>query len=192
MSGCSPERAAHFLEACKWKREIAGENDFALAVKAVQELSRDRTKGLLLIGNVGVGKTHLADAIYNHLAGNKIKIHCGDDSNVDFLVPFSDANANGGSYCSTADQVYDHHVYLDDLGSEIIRNSYGTILDRCGKFLTRYYEHGKGRLIITTNLDGNALIAKYGARVFDRLVDKCVVVKFAGTSKRSRTVLKEG
>lgn len=190
MSEFNLDHAARFLEGHGWKREVAGDYDFNLAARAIVEMVANPDRGLMLMGNVGVGKTFLADIVFKILRGAKIRIECSDDDQVDYLVPPADATQNGGVYSSGADDLLLGHVYLDDLGSESLRQSYGNILDRCGKFLTKYHSRGRGRLIVTTNLNGEGLGKRYGDRVFDRLVDKCIVLKFSGKSKRERTVIK--
>lgn len=184
------QSVAAFLEREGWRRDVAGEHDFALAAQGVAHLVMNPGAWLMLTGNVGTGKTFLAETVWKHIRRKKFRVDCSDDGQVDWLVGPADAAANGGVFNSAADELLEMDIFLDDLGSETLRNSYGNILDRCGKFIVKYHARGRGRLIVTTNLDGRALGERYGDRVFDRLVDRSVTVKFAGKSKRNRTIIK--
>lgn len=185
-SACDMKFASRLLEQNGWSRAVAGDHDFNLACRALCEMISDRTKGIVVMGNVGVGKTFLADILYHYVGGNKAKIECADDGQVDLLVSTGEASQNGGRGSSSADDLLDMTVFIDDLGAETIRNVYGNVFDRCGRFLAKYYSHGTKRLIVTTNLDGAGIDRRYGARILDRLADRCVMVKFSGTSKRER------
>lgn len=182
-------RIAALLERNGWQEDVAGYEDFNRAVRAVVA-AETAGKGLLIMGAVGVGKTALADVLFKCSRGPKAKINCSDSSSVDMLVPQSDANLNGGTYSSGVDDMIANAVvYLDDIGAETIVRAYGNEFDRVGCFIVHHHARGRRRLLATTNLNGEQLQAKYGARVFDRLVDKCVILKFAGRSKRGREVV---
>lgn len=182
-------RIAGILERNGWLRAVAGGADFDRAVRAVAA-AESAGKGLLLMGSVGVGKTALADILFRCSRGPRVRIDCSDSSAVDMLVPQSDANLNGGTYSSGVDDMIANAVvFLDDIGAEAVVRAYGNELDRVGNFIVRHHARGRRRLLATTNLNGEQLVAKYGARVFDRLVDKCVILKFAGRSKRGREVV---
>lgn len=182
--------AADFLERNGWTREVAGDYDFNLAAKAVAEFRAKPGKWLMLMGCVGVGKTHLADIIFDHLAGDKIKIDCAEDGQVDYLVGQEDAEVNGGVYSSGVNDYLDKSIFLDDVGRESIKTHFGNTLNRVGKFLAKYYNRGKRRVIITTNFDGEALSKRFGDALFDRILDKAIVIKFTGKSKRERNIFK--
>lgn len=167
-----------------WHRSVAGDEDFALASKAVAQMSTDPRRGLLLIGNVGVGKTYLAEMVFAGIRTSKARIDCANNDSVDDLVLPCDAQANGGVYNSAADDLLDVSILIDDLGAEQFRQVYGNVLDRVGAFIVRYHARGRGRLIVTTNLSLAALEARYTSRVLDRLADKCVIAQFSGNTKR--------
>ena len=187
--GFSPAWAAAWLERRGWKRDIAGDVDFDMAVKAMVAICANRSKGLLVIGAVGVGKTALAEIVRGASRMPTVRIDCGVSDSVDLLVPESDATLNGGVYNSGIDDLMERTVLIDDLGSERVVKAYGNELDRVGNFIVRYHARGKGRLLATTNLSGKAIEARYGARVLDRMLDMCIVLKLTGTSKRAREVV---
>ena len=58
-----------------------------------------------------------------------------------------------------------------------------------GDFIQRYHYKGKGRLMVTTNLNSSQINERYGGRVLDRLLEMCVVYKMSGNSKRERVVV---
>lgn len=188
--GCFDEEwARRCLEKNGWLESVAGDVDFAKACKAVSIWASNPPIGLLITGKAGSGKTMLCDRLFEKLSTDKVRIDCSDNSSVDFLVHESDAYANGGVFNSSADDYLRRAVMLDDIGTEEIRMLYGNQLDRVGKFIVRYHARGTGRLMMTTNLSGNELMSRYGARVLDRIMDRCVVLSLTGKSKRNAIVI---
>lgn len=182
------EWAERWLESKGWKRSVAGDDDFQRAVKAVVAYVADPSRGIVIIGNVGVGKTALASILFGYLRTDKVRIDCSDSGSVDMLVPESDASVNGGVYNSEVDEYFKMAVMIDDIGTEQIRSSYTNVLDRVGNFIVRYEARGTGRLILTTNKSLEELMKRYGDRVVDRILNKCIVLKLSGESKRNRMV----
>lgn len=176
--------AGAFLERHGWLRAVAGPADFERAAMAVSRMHADRTRGLFLTGRVGCGKTMLAGIVYSRLVGQKTRIDCAVSESVDYLVSEADAAANGGSFCGSSDYALGGHVWLDDLGAEDFHTLYGNEFDRCGAFVSRWYARGRGRLIVTTNLDGANFRRRYGDRMVDRILERCEVVRFEGRTKR--------
>jgi hypothetical protein len=184
------DAAEAFLERYGFMRDIAGDADFQNAVEAVSILAAHPEKWLIVTGMAGVGKTHLAKIVYGSVKRPKESIDCNDDAEVDWLVPESDRSLNGDTYSSTADSLFGKCIMLDDIGGESIRSSYGNVYDRVGRFIMRYYEKGRDRLIVTTNLNAAKLAERYGGRVMDRIADRAVILEMGGGSKRDRTILK--
>lgn len=178
-----------YLERNGFFRDVAGA-DFEKARDAVAMLAQSQSRWLLVTGCAGVGKTHLASIVYGSVARPKAFIDCNDDDEVDWLVPECDRSLNGGTYSSQAEGMFGRCVFIDDLGGESIRSSYGNVYDRCGRFISRYYDRGRDRLIVTTNLGTAKIEERYGGRVMDRLADRCVILEMAGGSKRDRTVVR--
>ena len=138
--------------------------------------------GLFLCGLPGgTGKTHLAVSVLLELkrrrfsggfaSAQELIMECRDcfhgdnDNNVSSILGrYSDADT----------------LLLDDLGAEkstdFVRETIGVLIDRI-------YRDDK-LLIVTSNLDLNALAQKLDDRIADRLVEMCLAIKFTGGSYR--------
>ena len=75
-------------------------------------------------------------------------------------------------------------LLIDDIGTESIKNDYGTKIDAVAESIS-YAEDSSKTLLITTNLTPKALRAKYDERTLDRL-RRCKVVTFDGDSLRAK------
>ena len=74
-------------------------------------------------------------------------------------------------------------IIIDDLGTESIKNDYGTKIDAVADAIS-YAEDSSKTLLITTNLTPQALKERYDDRTLDRL-RKCKVVIIKGKSFRN-------
>ena len=74
-------------------------------------------------------------------------------------------------------------IIIDDLGTESIKNDYGTKIDAVADAIS-YAEDSSKTLLITTNLTPQALKERYDERTLDRL-RKCKVVIIKGKSFRN-------
>ena len=74
-------------------------------------------------------------------------------------------------------------IIIDDLGTESIKNDYGTKIDAVADAIS-YAEDSSKTLLITTNLPSKALKERYDERTLDRL-RKCKVVVIKGKSFRN-------
>ncbi len=138
-------------------------------------------QGLLFWGNVGTGKTFLAGCIANALLEQKIPV---------LMTSFPKIlNALGGLYSS------ERNAYLaslnrytllviDDMGIE--RESQYTV-ETIYTVIDERYKSGKP-FIITTNIQLDALKNPQDvehARIYDRIMEKCMPVYFGGRNYRS-------
>lgn len=138
-------------------------------------------QGLLFWGNVGTGKTFLAGCIVNALLEQKIPV---------LMTSFPKIlNALGGLYSS------ERNAYLaslnrytllviDDMGIE--RESQYTV-ETIYTVIDERYKSGKP-FIITTNIQLDALKNPQDvehARIYDRIMEKCMPVYFGGRNYRS-------
>ena len=166
------------LDERGFKRDIAGEEDYAAAVKACELAfnNPEKRRGIIIGGDYGVGKTCLAQAICALFTVAPFRLNLG--------LPSQSEKLGGAWQENYGENLYGQSVYLDDLGAEKPVNEYGVVTNYAAAFLMIYHYRGSGRLIITTNCNVNELDARYGGRVLSRLKDLCVPVRLKGKDKR--------
>lgn len=124
-------------------------------------LSDNKSKGLLLIGNCGVGKTLITRKILLPFFNQYYKrTYKQNGMEVKFYPAYNLEKAveNGLGNC----------VVIDDVGSENIQNRFGNKVDWFSRAVDYAEQHGN-MLICTTNLSSELLQERYGARTFDRM-----------------------
>lgn len=124
-------------------------------------LADNRSKGLLLIGNCGVGKTLITRKILMPLFNQFYsEIYNQNGMEVKFYPAYDLEKAveNGLGNC----------VVIDDIGSENIQNKFGNKVDWFSRAVDYAEQHGN-MLICTTNLTNEMLQERYGARTCDRM-----------------------
>lgn len=134
-------------------------------------LEDNQSKGLLLYGNVGTGKSQLARLVIPAILLNYQRLIVG-------VYDAITLNKN-------PDEVLKRHILcVDDIGTEnketIIygqhRQPLAELLDSCEK---------SGKLIImTSNLNGEELLNRYGERTLDRIRAMTKRILFTGESLR--------
>lgn len=78
-------------------------------------------------------------------------------------------------------------IILDDVGEEHTVNDYGIKKEVFVNFVMEWYSLNRpSRLLITTNLSGQAMDARYGARVMSRLLAVCEIYPMKGKDKRKK------
>ena len=138
-------------------------------------------QGLLFWGNVGTGKTFLAGCIANALLEQKIPV---------LMTSFPKIlNALGGLYSAERNEYLASLnrytlLVIDDMGIE--RDSQYT-LETVYTVIDERYKSGKP-FIITTNIQlgtlGNPQDLEH-ARIYDRIMERCMPVYFGGKNYRS-------
>ena len=136
--------------------------------------------GLLLWGDVGTGKTFIAGCIANELIENRVSVLMTSLSKIiNDLQGFGLTDKN--AYLNSINRF--KLLILDDLGAE--RQS-DFALEQVFSVIDSRYKNGQP-VIITTNLSLNELKnptdTKY-KRIYDRILEMCVPLKFEGNSKR--------
>lgn len=150
-------------------------------VKHWEKMKHDNI-GLLFWGAVGTGKSFLAGCIANALLEQEIPARMTNFAEVlnDLSSNFSEKNEYIKSLCRFP------LLILDDFGMER-GTEYG--LAQIYAVIDGRYRSGKP-LIVTTNLTLNELNNPQDtahARIYDRLKELCVPVKFSGESRRRVT-----
>lgn len=160
-----------------YDRSVVGEEDHAALIKGTARafsIAEPRRVGVIITGKFGCGKTHFV---------RSLALKCCKF--IDLTIPSSVKYLADNEGCdSDAENALSYNVVLDDMGAESVRNVYGVKRDTVGEFICQYHRLGKGRLFITTNLNGAELLDRYGGRVVDRLKQLCVPIRMTGESKR--------
>lgn len=143
------------------------------------ELSYSFSKGLLIRGVSGIGKTHLVRCIERNFLNPILTLS---------MIEISDDLRGFGEYEITKGQ--NKIIYLDDVGTEetpIVH--YGTKIHFFKNFIESVYlsRQGKGfgNLVISTNLNFQQMSEKYGFRVASRMRDMFNVIDVAGKDMRN-------
>ncbi len=143
------------------------------------------SKGLLLTGTVGTGKTHLASAITNALTEELYNVYFG---NVVDIMSFIKSTYSGNSVL-TEDEAIKlmtesvDLLVIDDLGKE---NSTENTLVLLYQIINRLYENEKP-VIITTNYNAADLSKKLGERgraMVSRISNMCTPIVLNGEDWR--------
>ena len=129
-------------------------------------------KGLILMGECGLGKStilkYVIPAIFNTKINKVLK-----------CVPAKELGQ--------IERNDNPFILIDDLGTESIRNDFGTKIDAVADEIS-YAEDSSKTLLTSTNLTPKALKIKYDERTLDRL-RRCQVVTFDGESLRAKQTL---
>ena len=126
-----------------------------------------RGRGLMLMGECGLGKSTILNYVIPAIFRTKT-------NKVLRSIPAKELAA--------VDRNVAPFIIIDDLGTESIKNDYGTKIDAVADAIS-YAEDSSKTLLITTNLSPNSLKERYDERTLDRL-RKCKVVIIKGKSFR--------
>ena len=168
---------ATFRESPATSRAVAVCKRFCAAVK------RDpKVPGLLLTGDCGTGKTHLAVAILREAAEAGIPgmFVVVPDLIAKMLASFDAKDGKAGALVETAKSV--PLLVLDDLGAE---NPKPWVVELIYVLINHRYEHMLPT-IITTNYDGTRIGAVFGKRVQSRLAEMTVPVNIRAEDYRMK------
>jgi len=125
-------------------------------------------RGLMLMGECGLGKSTILNFVIPAIFRTK-------KNKILRSVPAKELGA--------VDRNKAPFIIIDDLGTESIKNDYGTKIDAVADAIS-YAEDSSKTLLITTNLTPKALKERYDERTLDRL-RKCKVVIIKGKSFRN-------
>lgn len=138
--------------------------------RIVEWLTDNKGRGLLLVGNCGLGKSLIGMRIIPLL----LSYYC---RKIVSLYTAQELN-------SKPDEIIQKKIiYVDDVGTEDVSNIYGNKRIPFAELVDAAERDGK-LLIISTNLDEDHLREKYGERVVDRLHAVTRKITISGKSMR--------
>lgn len=134
-------------------------------------------KGLLVVGNYGVGKTESVKCVANNQI-TPIEIHS--------MVEIKKQISEHGKYSIKLPVSNQNKVLLDDVGVEGEISYYGNKITWFKDFILDMYHSTKNynRLILTTNLSVDRMTEVYGQIVSDRVREMFNVIEVGGESFR--------
>lgn len=136
----------------------------------VDWLTDNKGKGLFLYGSVGQGKTLISrfviPAVFLQVLQKCVRSYDTCEMNEN-IAKIKNARM----------------VVLDDIGTDSTLNDFGTKREVFAEIIDNT-EKTSQLLIITTNLNKEQLIERYGSRVFDRIIATTKRVLFTGKSLR--------
>jgi len=168
-------RIPHRFAGKTFDNFVVGRNakrrDILEAAKSfVHAFSGKTTDGLLVSGNVGCGKTHIAVAILQAIIR---KGHTGLYYNMPDLLSDIRATFSEDAPMTESDLLEEINepdlLALDDLGAETAKD---WVNDRLYLIVNRRYESSRP-ILVTTNLDMDELTRKLGERTVSRLCEMC-------------------
>lgn len=171
------ETATAFSKAKSFVRKI---NDNAGA----GEGGADQVQGVLLIGPVGTGKSHLAAAVFNSLKESKACIFVNVPELLDRIR--STYNSQGESEEEIINAVKQCDVLiLDDLGAERHKGDDDWSTEKLFTIVDSRYRNMLP-ILCTTNCTPDDLEGKIGSRIMSRLREMCDLTPCLGEDYRIR------
>lgn len=150
------------------------------------------SKGIMLMGNVGVGKTTLMRLFANNKKRCFSTVNCDDISKLyqkegaEAIEPYYDTPITNGDYRF----FYQKYIgfCFDDFGSEGSKKNFGNELNVMADIILKRYDHKYEFSFdcthLTTNLDGDQIEAFYGTRVRSRCREMFNVIELTGKDFR--------
>ena len=166
--GSKEELKEMFIKAFKYyDRTIDKYEHLSSYDEIIDWLEDTRGRGLMLMGECGLGKSTILNYVIPAIFRTKT-------NKVLRSIPAKELAA--------VERNVAPFIIIDDLGTESIKNDYGTKIDAVADAIS-YAEDSSKTLLITTNLSPNSLKERYDERTLDRL-RKCKVVIIKGKSFR--------
>ena len=141
----------------------------------------DAGRGLWFYGSVGTGKTTLAMLVSKHAlqAGRSVAIYSLPDLLVRIRSTFDDDRSN--SYLDLIDRLTKVDLlHIDDVGAE---KTSPWVLEQLYAIVNARYEDERS-IVITTNLEREALAEQINERTVSRLEEMCEVLPLFGIDQR--------
>jgi len=166
--GSKEELKEMFIKAFKYyDRTIDKYEHLSSYDEIIDWMVDTKGRGLMLMGECGLGKSTILNFVIPAIFRTKT-------NKVLRSIPAKELAA--------VERNVAPFIIIDDLGTESIKNDYGTKIDAVADAIS-YAEDSSKTLLITTNLSPNSLKERYDERTLDRL-RKCKVVIIKGKSFR--------
>lgn len=162
----------------------------------IDEESCSFSKGILLMGKVGCGKTVIFGGLVNFLKifrFYKINSLKFEKLNVDFLPAYLfvegfskkgyDIFGDGLVVKDKKRPILLERLFIDDIGSENIVSNYGNTTNVIGELILRRYDL-QLKTFATSNLDRKTLKSFYGDRVYSRMNEMFNFIVVGGDDRR--------
>jgi DNA replication protein DnaC len=167
--GNKEELKEMFIKAFKYYDRTIDKYDHLPAYDEIIDWLVDtKGRGIMLMGECGLGKSTILNYVIPAIFRTKT-------NKVLRSIPAKELAA--------VDKNVAPFIIIDDLGTESIKNDYGTKIDAVADAIS-YAEDSSKTLLITTNLSPQGLKTRYDERTLDRL-RKCKVVIIKGKSFRN-------
>ena len=166
--GTKEELKEMFIKAFKYyDRTIDKYEHLSSYDEIIDWMVDTKGRGLMLMGECGLGKSTILNFVIPAIFRTKT-------NKVLKSIPAKELAA--------VERNVAPFIIIDDLGTESIKNDYGTKIDAVADAIS-YAEDSSKTLLITTNLSPQGLKTRYDERTLDRL-RKCKVVIIKGKSFR--------
>ena len=167
--GTREEIKEMFIKAFKYyDRTIEVYNHLSDYDEVIDWMVDTKGRGLILMGECGLGKSTILNYVIPAIFRTKT-------NKVLRSIPAKELGA--------IERSKSPFIIIDDLGTESIKNDYGTKIDAVADAIS-YAEDSSKTLLMTTNLKPKELKERYDDRTLDRL-RKCKVVIIKGKSFRN-------
>lgn len=173
--------------------------DFGRVARAAADMESGKIRAIVFTGRAGCGKTLAATIIARRLfvdrefiADMRRRFPCRDWGPYilkGYQVPQLEDDDQRRLTCFRTARC--GNIVLDDIGTESPALVYGTPTDLVPEFLASFCD-GLGfnsRCIVTTNLDGDGIRARYGERILSRLLETFAWLPFKGEDKREKKAM---
>jgi DNA replication protein DnaC len=140
-------------------------------------------RGLWFFGSVGTGKTTLAMLVSRHAldAGHSVAIYSLPRLLAEIRTTFDDDRSS--SYVDLLDRLTSVDLlHIDDLGAE---KTSAWVLEQLYAIVNARYENERS-IVITTNLERDALAEQINERTVSRLEEMCEVLPLWGADARQQ------